>query len=346
FLQALNTDLADRALALKLLVAIQMEAQEFDKALSTAHQATRTAQGLSASLRQKLDDTRRDVRSVDWHGDMPDWLATVLEQLDDQLARDRQLRELATRAGEDPEAAPVCRAIVEEVKRGEDVWIRLERHLARAIPVFLQAQQAQRFHPRGPATVFDLTDDVLFPFLRASDHLTEAVTGELVTGGFAPHVEPQWGLEELCAPLLRAHAYREIQETVCDLPGELGDEIGDSIPEELAATAEKIIIKASTTPTRLSGLIEEARRRTAEPTTRDRLTDIMWGAVHYAFVAGGEATSDELPSRASLAAALSRLVAIADEKLLDDPRYLGPDLLLATPADLDRLDNADPEGTM
>lgn len=65
YLQALNTDLADRAMALTLLVEVQMRAGEFDKALQTARQATRTANGLAASLREKLDDTRRDVRAVD-----------------------------------------------------------------------------------------------------------------------------------------------------------------------------------------------------------------------------------------------------------------------------------------
>ena len=61
YLQALNTDLADRALALKLMVEIQMQAGEFDKALDSARQATRTARGLSASLRERLADTRRDI---------------------------------------------------------------------------------------------------------------------------------------------------------------------------------------------------------------------------------------------------------------------------------------------
>lgn len=42
----LDTDLADQALALKLMVEIQMQAGEFDKALETAKAATRTAQGL------------------------------------------------------------------------------------------------------------------------------------------------------------------------------------------------------------------------------------------------------------------------------------------------------------
>ena len=65
YLQALDTNLADRAMALKLIVARQMTAGEFDRARATAIDARHTAEGLAASLRDKLDDTRRDVRTVD-----------------------------------------------------------------------------------------------------------------------------------------------------------------------------------------------------------------------------------------------------------------------------------------
>jgi hypothetical protein len=344
FLQALNTDLANRALALKLLVEVQMKAGEFDKAFVTARQATRTAQGLSASLREKLDDTRRDVRSVDWHGEMPEWLNSVLAQLEDQLARDRQLRELATKAGEDPDAAPTCRAIVEEVKRGEDVWLRLERHLQRAIPVFLAAQEAQRFHPRGPVAAFDLVEDVLLPCLGADDGLAGEVATTMAAGALPPKPEPQWGLGELCGQLLREPVFREPHDPVPDDPGELGDAAGDSIPEDVAAAAEKILIRASGSLARLSTLLEEARQRADEVSNPDRLTDVLWGAAFYVFVAGGEAAQEETTRQAGLAAALAKLVAVADGAKLTDPRYQGPDLLLATPAELDRLD-AESEGT-
>lgn len=100
YLQALDTNLADRAMALKLIVERQMVAGEFNRARATAVDARRTAEGLAASLRDKLDDTRRDVRSVDWAGEMPDWLSGTLAQLGEQLDMGRQLLSLAATAGE------------------------------------------------------------------------------------------------------------------------------------------------------------------------------------------------------------------------------------------------------
>jgi hypothetical protein len=338
YLQALNTDLADRALALKLMVEIQMQAGEFDKALSSARQATRTAQGLAAGLREKLEDTRRDIRSVDWHGEMPSWLSEVLDQLAQQLDRDRQLRDLATTASVDPTAHDACLHIVDEVRRGEDVWLRLESYVERAIPVFLAAQETQRFQPRGLAAAIDLTRDLLAPSIGAPDEVfAEAVDG-LAVGIFPPVTPPHWGLDELCAQLLRAPAIREQAEPEIDHAEDLGDPLDDSIPDDVAACASDILGVATDRPARLSELLSVARARESEVDNPRRLLDVVWGAALYVFVADAEAGADDRPRRADLAAAVAALVAVDDGVSLRDSRFVGPDLMLATPAALDLLD--------
>jgi tetratricopeptide (TPR) repeat protein len=338
YLQALNTDLADRALALKLMVEIQMQAGEFDKALASARQATRTAQGLAAGLREKLEDTRRDIRSVDWHGEMPTWLSDVLDQLAQQLDRDRQLRDLATTASADPSAHDACLHIVDEVRRGEDVWLRLESYVERAIPVFLAAQETQRFQPRGLAAAIDLTRDLLAPALTVPDEVfAEAVDG-LAAGIFPPVTPPHWGLDELCAQLLRAPAIREQAEPEIDHAEDLGDPLDDSIPDDVAACASDILAVATDRPARLSELLSAARARKSEVDDPRRLLDVVWGAALYVFVADAEAGADDRPRRADLAAAVAALVAVDDGVSLRDGRFVGPDLMLATPAALDLLD--------
>ncbi|MFC0106648.1 hypothetical protein [Kibdelosporangium aridum] len=341
YLQALNSDLADRALALKLLVEIQMEAKEFDKALGTAQQATRTAQGLSASLREKLNDTKRDVRSVDWVGEMPAWLADVMRQIEQQLEKDRQLRDLAARAGEDPTATVACLNIAREVQRGEQVWLRLERHVAGAIPAFLSAQEVQRFQPRGLAAAINLTDDLLTPSLHADDSTLLSIVDALVAGGFAPRVEPLWGIDELTRQLLREPLVKEQTEPEVDDPGdELGEALGDSIPDDIAVVATTILSAAATRPVRLSELLACARESADAVVDPARLLDVVWGAALYVFVANGEASADDRPRRTDLAAAVAALLAIEDGTRLDDPRFTGPDLLLATPVALERMDAA------
>lgn len=340
YLDALNADLADRAMALKLLVEIQMEAGEFDKALTTARQATRTARGLSASLREKLDDTRRDVRSVDWRGEMPTWLTDVMGQVDQQMERDRQLKDLAERAGEDPEAAVSCRAIVDEVRRSEDVWLRLERRLQQARPVFLDAQEAQRFHPRGMALVIDMTNDLLLPALDAPDERFGAAVDELARGSLPPLVPAQWGITELAKQLLREPVVREVGAPFVDLPGELLDPEGGSIPDDVASGAALVLRDARSAPVRLSVLLENARALAADPAEATHMADVVWGAALWTYVVGSDATGDERPPRAELADAVSGLIGVDDGTELADDRYRGADLLVGTAPAFDANDAA------
>jgi hypothetical protein len=216
--------------------------------------------------------------------------------------------------------------------------LRLERHVARAIPVFLAAQEVQRFQPRGLAAVIDLGDDLLRPALFADDEVLMDVANAIVAGGFPPRTRPQWGVDELVRQLLREPMTREQQDPDVDEPGDLGDALGDSIADDVATCATDILAMAARETTRLSELLAVARQRAGEVEEPLRLLDIIWGAALYVFVAGGEAASDDRPRRADLAAAVSALVAIDYGVVLDDARYVGPDLLLATPTVFDRMD--------
>ena len=340
YLQALNTDLADRAMALKLMVEVQMNAGEFDKALGSARQATRTAEGLAASLREKLDDTRRDVRAVDWRGEMPVWLTDVLGQLDRQLHQDRQLKELATRAGADADAAAACRAIVGEVTRSEAVWNRLESRLQQAIPVFLSAQEAQRFQPRGLAAAVDLTRELLGPTLTADPATADALEGLVMSDLAVPVTVAQWGVADLVNQLLRPPVTWERPPPDLDDPGELGVAVGGSIPDDVAREATAALQRAVSEPLRLSELLADARRRTAAVAEPARLLDVVWGAALYAYVTGGDVDPDSLPDRDDLASVITQLSAVDDGCVLADERFAGADLLVASPVAFEVLDAA------
>lgn len=66
--------------------------------------------------------------------------------------------------------------------------------------------------------------------------------------------------------------------------------------------------------------------------------DVLWGAALWVFVAGEDRAHDDEPGSADLAAAVATLVAVADEHVLTDDRYRGPDLTLARSAALDAVD--------
>ncbi|MGH3636500.1 MAG: hypothetical protein ACRDTS_20910 [Mycobacterium sp.] len=339
YLQALNTDLADRALALKLMVEIQMNAGEFDKALESARQATRTARGLSASLRERLADTRRDIGIVDWHGEMPDWLSSVHSQIRQQMDRDRQLMELADLASADPDAEDACKKIADEVRGGADVWTRLEGHLVHAIPVFLEAQKTQRFRPRGLAAAIDIARDVFEPAIATTDdEVFHRSVGVLVTGVTAPPTPVCWGMGDLTDLLFKPPVSYERRDPEIDDPGELGDAPGDSIPADVAACAADVLGLAGQRPTRVSELLQVGRARAAEVSDQTRLLDVLWGAALWVFVAGDDRSTDEHPHSPGLVTAIRALTAADDGQSLHDERYEGPDLTVARSVALDVID--------
>jgi hypothetical protein len=325
YLQALDTNLADRAMALKLIVERQMVAGEFDRARATAVDARRTAEGLAASLRDKLDDTKRDVRSVDWTGEMPQWLSGTLDQLGDQLDMDRNLLSLAEKAGENPAAATDCRAIVGEVRRAQDVWLRLERRLQAAIPTFLAAQQAQRFSPRGSSAVIDLGEEILAPVLAGPVGLVEQVGTELfgAVGGVA--LPGLWSVDSLVPQLLRAPVSWERPAPAFDSVGDLVDIDDANLPAELAGAVRSVLASTAYETVRLSALLKAARSRQDPP---PRLVETVWSACLWIWVSDNAADEDAQPADAGLSQLLAVLAAADDGTPLTDEQFGGPDLLI------------------
>lgn len=344
YLRALDTDLADQALALKLMVEIQMEAGEFDKALETAKQATRTAQGLSASLRERLTDTKRDIRAIDWDGAMPGWLKEVQGKIGQQLERDRQLLDLARSSGEDPEAQDACQAIAAEVLTGQRVWTALEVHLQAAIPTFLEAQATQRFNPRGLAAVIDMTQDVLDPALTAPEQVFLGGVDTLVKGVVVPPVPVVWGLGELTDILFKPPTRYDRKPPEFDDPGELVDVAPDSLPDDVTRSALSVLSIAMAKPTALSELLADARRRAEDVEDLDMLQDVIWAATLWLFVDGNTSVPEaeiHRPARGDLGSMLTALtVAVGDDALADE-RYQGPDLTVAQSVMLDIIDKGE-----
>jgi tetratricopeptide (TPR) repeat protein len=341
YLRALDTDLADQALALKLMVEIQMAAGEFEKALQTARQATRTARGLSASLREQLTDTKRDVSAVDWDGHMPGWLKEVQGKIAQQIDRDRQLLELARQSGEDPEAEEACRDIAAEVQTGQRVWTALEVHLQSAIPTFLDAQADQRFRPRGLAALIDMTLDVLDPALVAPESAFRRGVDVLAAGVVAPPVPVAWGLGEMTDLLFKPPTRYDRKPPEFDDPGELLDAPPDSVPDDIANAARTVLASALEEPTRLSALLRAAREQADEVQDPEMLEDVIWASALWLFVDASATATDEdtmRTTRSDLGSTLSALTVTVDDTELADDRYVGPDLTVAAPILLDIMD--------
>jgi hypothetical protein len=330
YLQALDVDLADREAAAKLILRRQMEAGEFERARRSAVDARRTAEGLAASLRDRLDETRRDLRGVDWSVDVPAQLASALEHITEQLEMDRHILRLAEGglANGSGAQADACRAVIVEVRRSQQVHTRLERMVVGAIPAYLAAQDTQRFAPSSAALAIDLEADLLLPYLSAGAAADRAA-GVLAARLAVAH-PTAWTLDSLVAALLRPPVSYEQVSSRWQEPGELDAPEEHGLPADVEAAAAAVFAACRDTPTRLSALVADTARLAGEVTDPDLLDDVVHLAAAGTYVTGGYG-EDDPGAGTGLPAALDGLVAVVDGTDLVGGRWAGSDLLVQQP---------------
>ena len=327
YLQALDVDLADREAAAKLILRRQMEAGEFERARRSAVDARRTAEGLAASLRERLDETRRDLRGVDWSADVPGQLTAALRHVTEQLEMDRHILRLAESgvAGGTEAEATACRVVIAEVRRSQDVHTWLERMVVGAIPVYLAAQEAQRFAPRSAALAVDMEADVLLPFLAADKRADAAAAAVARRVGLARPTA--WSLDSLAMLLLRPPVAFDRIGTHWQEPGELDSPEQHGVPTDVEDIAAAVFAACRNSPRRLSELAAAAAERGDAVGDRYLLDDVVHLAAAGRYVTGGYRDDDDTSGR-GLPAALDGLVAVADGTALAGGRWAGTDLLV------------------
>lgn len=364
YLQALNVDLADREMATKLMLFRQMEAGEFDRARMSAVEARRYAEGVATQLRERLDDTRRDLRTVDWDSDMPRRLTDALGTVVEQIELDRHIIALAESGvdADDPSSALACRSVLAEVRRSQDVHIRLEQEIMSAVPVYLEAQERQRLRPRGIASLVDLTTDLLDPLIAAPAERVAAIGHGLARAGMGARVGPCFTVSDILSVLLRPIESRIRPDPVVDVPDDLIDVDDDNVAEPVAvAAADHLAVATEHGPVRLSHLLgtiattmPEADAHTAEAacaadedpdgeparaSSRERgpsMPDVVWAGSLWAWVNTSAGVDDgddgdevTKPRNRHLAGVLATLAAVDDgTQLPDGLGYAGADLVV------------------
>ncbi|MBN9113489.1 MAG: hypothetical protein J0I34_32490 [Pseudonocardia sp.] len=179
FLNGLDVDLEDADRALAHVLQRQLDDRRFDAAARTAAQAERTSVGMSATLAELLDATRRDVGSHDWEQEVPERLVRARRHVEARIGEDDRLLE-HVQSGLDAETSPEVRAvsgrIVDLIGRARRVHLDLERRLVGAREVFLTAQVRQRLARRRRLRMLALRDEVLVPVLALPRPVAVAVT--------------------------------------------------------------------------------------------------------------------------------------------------------------------------
>ena len=260
FLHGLDVDLEDADRALAHVLQRQLDDQRFDAAARTAAQAERTSVGLSATLTELLDATRRDVGSTDWATDLPERLTRARRHVEERIAEDDRFLE-HVQGGLEVEASPEVRAvsgqIIDLLRRARQVHLDLERRLVGAREVFLTAHVRQRIARRRRLRMFALGEDVLAPVLALPTADATAVTDRFASPALGVTVPRLVRFDDLldalwAAPRAPEPGVAQIEEA--DEP--LDDDVQGYRPEVVAA-AREVLERTADGPVRLSALLED-----------------------------------------------------------------------------------------
>lgn len=319
FVGALDLDVEDAQAAAEAVLRSQLARGRLDQAVSTAREARIRSIQFAEKIRGVLDATRRDIRQVDWHDEVPRVLGEALTHLQERIDIERQLirttRDTLDRA--DPSKVQRAAELVGLLEDCRTRHLGLHGELLAARGVFLDEQQRQLFAPTVVLPLPDPEADLLVPLLAADcaqameplDGFFQAAVGPrppaivrlsaLVTSLLQPRRERSPDGLELVDPELEETAFNVVR-----------------FDEEARLAARVLIESANVSPRRLSSLLGEARGY------GDGVCDLV------ALVALRRFAPEPADQEGDDDLAAAGLVSLDDGTALADPDFGGADLLI------------------
>lgn len=329
FLHGLDVDLEDADRALAHVLQRQLDDRRFDAAVRTAAQAERSSVGISATLSELLDATRRDVGTHDWLVDVPDRLAAARRHVEERIGEDDRFLE-HVQSGLDAETSPDVRAasgrIVDLLARVRTVHLDLERRLVGAREVFLSAQVRQRLARRRRLRMLALGDDLLLPVLAAPRADATVVTSAFADRALGVSVPRLVRFDDLVDQLWAPPRQREAAEPEVEDVGAADPDAEEDVqryPAPVVSAAREVLDTARDEPARVSALLDACEGSDEA----DQVAELVLLTALWAFApdaADGESTDE----RTDAGALASGLVAEDDGRVLDHRLARGRDLVL------------------
>jgi hypothetical protein len=257
---ALDTDVESAQVAAEVKLENLISRGRLGDARLAAEQARYRTVQYAEALRQKLDATRRDVRSVDWLAAVPALLDEALTHIEGRyraetaiLANIEIARDDATVAEQSKQAAELVTVVRDCISRHTQLQARLQE----AGAVFRSEQDRQQFAQRPRRAAIDLFGQLLKPCLSLHIAVALEPTAAFFRAGTGVRVPSVPSLGGLVETLLRPPVDRDPlgapvpEPEFAPLPPDrFGDaqwrHVEGSLPAEGAAV-------------RLSALLEEVR---------------------------------------------------------------------------------------
>lgn len=293
--------------------------------LSDAQAAAQTARYRTIQygemLRQKLEATGRDVRSVDWLTEMPKFLGEVLEHIEARYKAENSIllnitdiRDAADTPDRKRQAAQLVEIVRECLRRHGQLQTAVQLAGSR----FRTEQDRQTFTPTRADATLDVYAQLLVPSLRASVVTADAVLDAFFVRSVGPIVPPAVQLSDLWRGLITPLSERDVLGSEVTEP-ELDDiEPEPPFPKECYELLEKLLTFDTDTPRRLSELLEKARK--------------VHSSLPLLVVIRVLALAAQEIQAAVLHGATNVLIAVDDGTPLRDLEFAGSDLIVARAA--------------
>jgi len=314
---ALDTDVESAQVAAEVKLENLISRGLLGDARLAAEQARYRTVQYAEALRQKLDATRRDVRSVDWLAAVPALLDEALTHIEGRYRAETAIldhiataRDEATEPSRRRQAAELVGVVRDCIQRHTQLQTRLQE----AGAVFRAEQDRQQFAGRPRRAAIDVFGQLLRPCLAL--HVATAVepTAAFFRAGAGVRVPSVPSLGGLVETLLAPPSDRDplgaavpVPELAPAAPDPFGAERWGRVDAALPAAGQAV---------RLSELL--ARVRAADPD----LPQLV--ALRVLHAVGSAVTTARAQGDAEL------VLAVDDGAVLRDPEYGGADLLVGT----------------
>jgi len=318
---ALDTDVESAQVAAEVQLENLISRGLLGDARLAAEQARYRTVQYAEALRQKLDATRRDVRSVDWLAAVPALLDEALTHIEGRYRAETAIldhiataRDEATEPSRRRQAAELVGVVRDCIQRHTQLQTRLQE----AGAVFRAEQDRQQFAGRPRRAAIDVFGQLLRPCLTL--HVATALepTAAFFRAGTGVRVPSVPSLGGLVETLLAPPSDRDPLGEPVPVP-----ELAPAVPDPFGAdrwgrvdAALNTALPAAGRAVRLSALLAEARA--ADPDL-PRLV-----ALRVLHAVGSAVTTARTQGDAEL------LLAVDDGTVLRDAEYGGADLLVGT----------------
>ncbi|WEV24919.1 hypothetical protein OYE22_06690 [Streptomyces sp. 71268] len=324
---ALDTDVESAQVAAEYKLEHLITRGRLEDAKLAAEQARYRTVQYGEYLRQYLDATRRDVRTVDWEQQVPTLLEEALEHIE---ARYRHESAILTNITEHRDGARDARkkqqaaGLVDIVRDCIHRHMQLQTRIQGAGALFREEQDRQQFSGPPQRAAVDVFNQVLVPLLGMPIGAAVVPVADFFRLGVAPAPPAVTSLNTLAARLLTVRTEHSVYAGAVPVPDVRQDADPPRFSEEDQRIARKLIDLAVDETRALSALLSEAR---AYGSAVERL--VLRDAVH--------AFSPAL-SETMLRGDSSVLLAVPVAEEIDSPSLAGDELLVS------RVRLAAPEG--